>query len=78
MDNDETTFSPGISVVVPVYNSEATLPELVARLDPVLRGVGEPFELWLVNDGSRDGSWEAICRLACEHDWVRGINMMRN
>lgn len=69
---------PSISVVVPVYNSELTLPELVKRLRPVLTGVAREYELVLVNDGSRDQSWRVIQQLAAEHDWVRGINLMRN
>jgi len=74
----ELPLTQGISVVVPVYNSAAMLPELVRRLDPVLRGTGGPFELILVNDGSRDTSWEVIHALATSHDWVRGLCMMRN
>jgi undecaprenyl-phosphate 4-deoxy-4-formamido-L-arabinose transferase len=69
---------PSISVVVPVYNSELTLPELVKRLQPVLTGVAREYELVLVNDGSRDQSWRVIQQLTAEHDWVRGINLMRN
>jgi len=67
-----------ISVVIPVYNSEGTLRELVARLERVLPGVSTCFEVLLVNDGSRDHSWEVIRELAEQHDWVRGINLMRN
>jgi glycosyltransferase involved in cell wall biosynthesis len=44
-------------VVVPVYNSEAVLDELVARLEPVLEVCASTFEVVLVNDGSRDSSW---------------------
>jgi len=69
---------PSISVVVPVYNSELTLPELVKRLQPVLTAMAREYELLLVNDGSEDQSWRVIQRLAAEHDWVRGINLMRN
>ncbi|MBZ5638245.1 MAG: glycosyltransferase family 2 protein [Acidobacteriia bacterium] len=68
----------GVSVVVPVYNSEATLPLLIARLEGVLRGLTQHYEAILVNDGSRDGSWEAVKRLAQTHGWVRGFNLMRN
>ena len=67
-----------ISVIVPVYNSEIMLPELVSRLQPVLDSIAVAFELVLVNDGSRDRSWEVISRLAQENSWVRGINLMRN
>jgi undecaprenyl-phosphate 4-deoxy-4-formamido-L-arabinose transferase len=69
---------PTISVVVPVYNSELTLPELVKRLQPVLTAMAREYERLLVNDGSEDQSWRVIQRLAAEHDWVRGINLMRN
>ncbi len=67
----------GLSVVVPVYNSEQTLGPLIERLGPVLSGIGGPFEVILVNDGSRDGSWGVIERLAREHGYVHGIDMMR-
>jgi undecaprenyl-phosphate 4-deoxy-4-formamido-L-arabinose transferase len=65
-------------VVVPVYNSAANLPALLARLYPVLARLGIPFEVILVNDGSRDRSWEAIAELATTHPWVRGISLARN
>jgi len=44
----------------------------------VLRDIGQPFELILVNDGSRDGSWGVVQQLAGEHDWIHGIDLMRN
>jgi len=65
-------------VVIPVYNSEATLPALVDGLAEVLAATATHFEVVLVNDGSRDGSWEAVCQAARKHPWVRGINLMRN
>jgi glycosyltransferase involved in cell wall biosynthesis len=65
-------------VVIPVYNSEATLPALVDGLAEVLPATAGRFEVVLVNDGSRDGSWEAVCQAARKHPWVRGINLMRN
>lgn len=70
---------PGLSVVVPVYNSAAMLPRLVERLAPVLSALGQPaYELILVNDGSRDDSWTVIQSLAAKHTWLRGFCMMRN
>lgn len=71
-------LAPGLSIIVPVYNSEGTLRDLVARLEPVLRQLGCTFELILVNDGSRDRSWELVGQLAQAHPWIRGINLMRN
>ena len=67
-----------ISVVVPVYNSELSLEELVVGLAKVLPNVCERFELILVNDGSRDRSWEVVQSLVDRHGWVRGVDMLRN
>ena len=66
------------SVVVPVFNAEKTLDELIRQLGGVMPELAEAFEVILVNDASRDGSWGVIERLAAENDWVRGINFMRN
>jgi undecaprenyl-phosphate 4-deoxy-4-formamido-L-arabinose transferase len=65
-------------VVVPVYRSEAILPELVRRLEPVLVAIAENFELILVNDCSPDRSWDVLCELAGQYSWIRPINLMRN
>jgi glycosyltransferase involved in cell wall biosynthesis len=67
-----------ISVVIPVYNSHETLRELVTRLGQVLPDLCNQYEVLLVNDGSRDRSWEVIRELSCEFPFLRGINMMRN
>jgi undecaprenyl-phosphate 4-deoxy-4-formamido-L-arabinose transferase len=69
---------PGITVVVPVYNSQDTLHGLIEELGRVLPTCSRHFEVILVNDGSRDNSWGAIRELAGSHDWVRGVNLMRN
>jgi glycosyltransferase involved in cell wall biosynthesis len=71
-------LTPGVSVVIPVYNSEAVLRTLVSRLEPVLQGLTGNYELLLVNDGSRDGSWAVVQELVRAHGWIRGINLMRN
>jgi undecaprenyl-phosphate 4-deoxy-4-formamido-L-arabinose transferase len=71
-------LEPGISVVVPVYNSEATLNDLIAELEIVLPGLADKYEVILINDGSRDGSWNVIQSICAEKPRVRGINMMRN
>jgi undecaprenyl-phosphate 4-deoxy-4-formamido-L-arabinose transferase len=67
-----------ISVVVPVYNGAASLPELVARLELVLAEAADRFELICVDDDSRDESWALIQELASRHPWVRGMRLMRN
>lgn len=65
-------------MVVPAYNSELSLPELVRRLKPVLDAAATDYELILVDDGSRDSTWAVIEKLALDHDWVRGVHLMRN
>src|ERR1700674_2374636 len=76
-----------VSVVVPVYDGAATLPELVARLAAVLAARAPRSEILLVNDGSRDASWQVILELAHAHATnglgpdrprVHGIDLMRN
>lgn len=69
---------PGLSILVPVYNSSQILPNLVERLLPVARSLNMPFELILVNDGSSDGTWDAIRNLAARNAWIRGTCLMRN
>lgn len=76
--NDSPLKPIRVSVVIPVYNSENTLEALVNRLAPVLRPIDEHFEILLVNDGSRDQSWQVIDRLSREHPYIKGINLMRN
>jgi len=66
------------SIIVPVYNSEGSLGDLLKRLARVLPDVSREFEVILVNDGSGDRSWEVICSMAQEYPWVHGINLMRN
>jgi len=67
-----------VSVVIPIYNSEAILPDLAKRLHEVLPSVASKFELILVNDGSHDRSWNIICEMVDKHEWIRGIDLMRN
>lgn len=67
-----------ITVVVPVYNSEQSLPLLVERLEPVLQSLTDTYQLIMINDGSRDGSWAVVEGLAAQHAWITGINLMRN
>jgi undecaprenyl-phosphate 4-deoxy-4-formamido-L-arabinose transferase len=67
-----------ISVVIPVYNGAETITLLVDQLGNLLPEVATEYEVILVNDGSRDESWESICKLSRDYNWVRGINLMRN
>ncbi len=80
MQDPSAALSPGVSAVIPVYNSEGSLRELTARLDPVLRELAgeDGFEIVFVNDGSEDGSWSVLQALAAENHRVRAIDMLRN
>jgi glycosyltransferase involved in cell wall biosynthesis len=72
------TALPTVSVIVPCYNSEGSLPELIERLAKVLPQVASRFEVVLVNDDSRDRTWNVIVGLSEQYEWVHGIDMMRN
>ena len=68
-----------LSIVVPCFNEEACLPELRQRLGAAaLHAVGDDYELVLVNDGSRDGSWPIMQRMATEDPHVVAVNLSRN
>ncbi|MEZ5284059.1 MAG: glycosyltransferase family 2 protein [Vicinamibacterales bacterium] len=69
---------PRIAVVVPVYQAERMLGDLVAELVPRLSSLTEDFEVWLVDDGSTDESWREIGRAAAADPRVRGIRLIRN
>jgi polyisoprenyl-phosphate glycosyltransferase len=70
---------PQLSVVVPCYNEEGCLEQLHARVAAAARAaVGEDFEMVLVNDGSRDGSWRVMQRIAAADPRVVAINLSRN
>lgn len=67
-----------ISVVIPLLNERESLPELVARLHAVIGGMGKTYEILLIDDGSRDGSWREIRRLHRADPRVKGIKLGRN
>ena len=69
---------PGISVIVPVYNSSRMLPQLAKELEDVLATSSREFELIFVNDASPDESWQIIAELARVQKWIHGISLMRN
>jgi glycosyltransferase involved in cell wall biosynthesis len=67
-----------VSVIVPVYQSESILPELVRRITQALSIEDLQYEIILVNDGSSDSSWSAIEKVASNCPHVRAIDLMRN
>lgn len=67
-----------VSVVIPVYNAEQSLPLVIDRLGKLRQGPYSIEQVVLVNDGSQDRSWQVIQDLAATHPWLQGINLMRN
>ena len=71
-------MKPVFSIIAPIYNEHDSLPELHRRVSAVMNGLGEPWELILVDDGSSDGSTELIRRLAEQDEHVRPVIFARN
>ena len=67
-----------ISVVVPLYNEEESLPELYRWIEKVMKANGFSFEVIFVNDGSTDNSWQVIEDLSKQSENVKGIKFRRN
>ena len=67
-----------LSLVIPVYNGALSLPELMRELAATLPELASEYEVILVNDGSRDTSWQVISDLVTQYSWVRGFDLMRN
>lgn len=67
-----------ISVIVPLYNEEESLPELYAWIDRVMKSKGFSYEVIFVNDGSTDRSWDVIRELSEKSENVKGIKFRRN
>ena len=67
-----------ISVVIPLYNEEESLPELFDWIHRVMTANGFSYEVIFVNDGSTDNSWDTVRKLRQEHSEVKGIKFRRN
>lgn len=67
-----------ISVIVPLYNEDESLPELYAWIDRVMKSKGFSYEVIFVNDGSTDRSWDVIRELSEKSENVKGIKFRRN
>lgn len=67
-----------ISVIVPLKNEEESLPELVAWIERVMQEHHFSYEVWMIDDGSTDDSWNVIQRLAANNYNVKGIKFQRN
>ncbi len=72
---DEFKF---LSIVIPVYNDEEVLSELMKRLTPAVEPLAPDYEVILVDDGSRDRSWNVINELAALYPKLKGLKLARN
>lgn len=69
---------PDLSIVIPLYNEEESLPELVEWIDRVCTAQGYRYEVVMVDDGSTDHSWDVVRSLTDRFSSVRGIRFQRN
>ena len=69
-----------LSIVIPVYNSENILKELVNQITSEIKKIDSisDYEIILVNDKSIDGSWQTIEKICDENKYVAGIDLMKN
>src|SRR5579871_5289377 len=67
-----------VSIVVPVYNEDESLPELCSWIQRVVRENNFSYEILMVDDGSTDHSWEVINELRQKDPNVKGIKFQRN
>jgi glycosyltransferase involved in cell wall biosynthesis len=71
-------MNPAVSVVVPVYNEEKNISELLSRLLHAMRALGKSFEIIAVDDGSRDHSFQELSKVASKEAEVCAVRFKRN
>ena len=67
-----------ISVIVPLYNEAESLPELAAWIERVMTANKFSYEIWFINDGSTDNSWQVIESLGEKNPCVKGVKLRRH
>ena len=76
--SEAAAVAPEVSIVVAIYNEEESIPALCEQLDQVMRGLGRPYEIILVDDGSADRSWETLLEMGERHAHLKLIRFRRN
>ncbi|MDR0929620.1 MAG: glycosyltransferase family 2 protein, partial [Oscillospiraceae bacterium] len=71
-------MKPVFSVIIPCYNEQEVLSATWERLHGVMEGMGEPYELIFINDGSRDNTTKMLRELAAANPQVRALHFARN
>jgi len=67
-----------ISIVIPLFNEEESLPELAAWIDKVMRENNFSYEIIMIDDGSKDNSWQVVEELQAKNPFIKGIKFRRN
>ncbi len=70
--------SMDLTVVVPAYNEAESLPELAEWIDRVCTGSSIGYEIIIIDDGSSDGTWDAVKRISAANNRVKGVRFRRN
>ena len=71
-------YAKDLSIVISIFNEEESLPELIDWIHSVLEKQGWKYEIIMIDDGSTDGSWAVIQKLAGKDSNIRGISFRRN
>jgi glycosyltransferase involved in cell wall biosynthesis len=77
-DHPGAAPAPYVSIVVPIYNEEESIPHLYGRLTAALAPIGRPYEIIAVDDGSRDRSFALLSELAADDERLRVVRFRRN
>lgn len=78
MNDMVSSACPSLSVVAPCFNEEGVLPEFLRRVGLVLDGIGLPSEIVVVDDGSRDRTWQVMTEAAARDRRIVAVRLMRN
>ena len=70
-------YTKDLSIVISLFNEEESLAELVAWIETVMLKEGYSYEILMIDDGSRDSSWEVVKGLAAKNPAVRGMSGIR-
>src|SRR5690606_34905203 len=71
-------MNPEFSVVIPVFNEEESLQELIARIDESFKSIDKSFEIVFIDDGSTDSSLELLKKYARDHRNIHVVSFRRN
>src|SRR5690242_13060275 len=76
--DENTTIRPYISLVVPAYNEQESIPTLLERSRASLEKTGRPYEVIIVDDGSTDQTPQLLAQAMTKSPWLRVIRMKNN